>query len=162
MLVTRNFRAAAFGLVACAGLIAAAPARAVITLQPGEWQETATGTEDGKPVAPEVEKSCMTPAEARDATNVVKQMKDQMQKDAGQCQKFEARESGNSVIFAFVCGDAKQFLFNISGAYTFVSGTRYTGTMKSAITMMGKTMTQDKKIEAVRVGDCRPGQGRKK
>ncbi len=157
MILTTTSRAAAFGLLFAAGLLAAAPTHAAITLQPGEWQETATGTEDGKPVPPEVDKSCMTAEEARDATNIVKEMKEQMQKDAGACQKFEVRESGNSVVFAMRCGDAKQFLFDISGTYTFVSATRYSGTMKSAVTMMGKTMAQDKKIEAVRVGDCKPG-----
>ncbi|MFN3657675.1 MAG: DUF3617 domain-containing protein [Pseudolabrys sp.] len=157
MILTMTSRAAVLGLIFSAGLLAAPSTHAAITLQPGEWQETATGTEDGKPVPPEVDKSCLTPEEARDATNIVKEMKDQMQKDAGTCQKFEVRESGNSVIFAMRCGDAKQFLFDISGTYTFVSATRYTGTMKSAITMMGKTMAQDKKIEAVRIGECKPG-----
>lgn len=150
-------RYAAACVAVAALLFAASVTHAAITLQPGEWQETATGTEDGKPVPPEVDKSCMTAEEARDATNIVKEMKEQMQKDAGTCQKFEVRESGNSVVFAMRCGDAKQFLFDISGTYTFVSATRYSGTMKSTVTMMGKTMAQDKKIEAVRVGDCKPG-----
>lgn len=160
-MLTISVRRAVMLGIAVAALLAPR-AHAAITLQPGEWQETTTGTEDGKPVPSEVEKSCMTAEEARDATNVVKQMKDQMQKDTGQCQKFDARETGNSVTFAIKCGDGKQFLFDISGTYTFVSATRYTGSMKSAVTMMGRTMTQDKKIEALRVGDCKPGQGKKK
>ncbi|MBV9348098.1 MAG: DUF3617 family protein [Pseudolabrys sp.] len=149
-------------IAAFVGLGFAGPACAAITLQPGEWQETTTGLEDGKPVAPEVEKSCMTPEEARDATNVVKQMKDQMQKDAGQCQKFEANENGNSVTFALKCGVPQQMSFDISGVFTFISATRYTGSMKSAVAFGGRTMTQDKKIEAVRIGECRPGQSKKR
>ena len=130
------------------------PASAAISLQPGEWQDTTTGTEDGKAVPPEVEKSCMPPEEARDAANIVKQMKEQMQKDAGQCQKFDAQERGNTVVFAMQCGDLTTMSMDIAGTFTFVSSTHYTGTMKSTMTMGGKAMTQDKKINSIRIGEC--------
>lgn len=131
------------------------PAYAAITLQPGEWQDTTTGTEDGKPVAPEVEKSCLSPEEARDASNVVRKMKEEMQSGAGQCQKFDVQESGNTVTFAMKCGDASaKFLMEMAGTFNFISATRYQGTFKSTMMMGGKPIVQDKKIESVRVGNC--------
>ena len=150
---------------AFATLMLMAPAYATIALQPGEWQTTETGLEDGKPVAPQVEKECMTPEEARDATSVVKQMKDEMMKEAagaGQCPVADIKESGNTVTMALKCGDPKMMAFDISATFTFVSATRYTGAMKSAVSIGGRSMTTDKKIDAVRVGECKPGQAKKR
>ena len=130
-------------------------ANAAIELQPGMWKTTETGTEDGKPAKPEVEESCMTPQEARDAKNVVAELRKQAQASGGQCQRYDVNESGNTVTFVMRCGMAQQFMMDISGTFNFVSATRYTGTLKSAITLGGKTTTSDKKIDAVRVGDCR-------
>ena len=58
--------AALFGLVVAASLLAANPARAVIELDPGMWQDTETGDENGQPSKPEVTSDCMTPEEAKD------------------------------------------------------------------------------------------------
>lgn len=144
----RTAFAAAFVLVASPGL-------AAIQLQPGEWQTTETGTEDGQPVPAQVDKECMNATDARDATNVVKQMRDQMQGQGAQCQTFDVDQSGETVSFTMKCGQQPQFFIDMTGTFTFVSSTRYSGTMKSAVTMMGKTSTGDKKIEAVRVGECK-------
>ena len=133
----------------------AVPAHAATSLQPGEWQTTETGTENGKPAKPEVEKSCMTAEEARDATNVVKQMKEQMQGHGGQCEKLDVQQNGNTVIYVMKCGMGQQFLIDMAGTFTFVSATRYTGTLKSTMKMGETTMSSDKKIEAMRVGDCK-------
>jgi len=151
------FRAA---LIVSGMALLAVPAHGAITLQPGEWQETTTGTEDGKPVPPEVEKTCMSPEEAKDP---VKQMQE-MLKDpsAGECKKLDVKENGNNVSFVMSCGDPKMLAFEITANFTFISATRYTGTMKAATSMGGKTMTQDKKIEAVRIGDCNPAAQKKK
>ncbi|MBV8792559.1 MAG: DUF3617 family protein [Pseudolabrys sp.] len=153
-----KIRITAAVMAAC--VFSISPAHA-IQLQPGEWQETTSGTEDGKPVPPDVDKSCLGPEEARDATNVVKQMKSEMQEQAGQCQTFDVKENGNTVVFTMKCGDGKQFMLDIAGTFTFVSATRYTGTMKSTMGMAGKMISQDKIIEAVRVGDCKPGSEKK-
>ena len=138
--------------VASALLALATPAYAAINLQPGEWQETETGTEDGKPVRAEVNSSCMTPEEAKDPVKQMAVIKDQ---SAGHCEKLDVRESGNVVTLVMKCGDPKQYSIDIVGTFTFVSATRYTGTMKSTVVLGGKTMTQDKKIDAVRVGECK-------
>lgn len=143
---------ACWGLVL---LIGTAPSNAGITPQPGEWQSTETGMEDGKPAKPEIEKSCLTAAEARDATNVVKKMKEQMQGSGSHCEKVNIQESGNAVIFVMKCGMGQQFSIDMSGTFTFVSPTRYTGAVKSSIKMGDTTATSDKKIDAVRIGDCK-------
>jgi hypothetical protein len=131
------------------------PSHAAVTLQAGEWQSTETGIENGKPAKPEIEKSCMTPEEARDAANLVNQMKKEMQAQGSQCEKLDVRQSGNDVSFAFKCGMGQQFIIDIAGTFTLLSATRYAGTLKSTVKMGANTMTSDKKIEAVRVGDCK-------
>jgi Protein of unknown function (DUF3617) len=134
---------------------------AATQLQPGEWQTTETGSENGKPVPPKVEKECMTPEEARDATSLVNEMKKEIMEQGAQCQKTDVEQKGDTVTYVLKCGLQQQFIFDISGTYTLNSATRYTGRMKSEITMAGQKMTADKSVEAVRVGDCKPGAGKK-
>ena len=130
-----------------------ASARAAFEFQPGQWQETETGTEDGKPAKPEVTQSCMTPEEAKDPVKSLQLDKDMK----GQCKTLDVKQSGNGMAIRMVCGDPKQFAADIDAQFVFVSATRYTGTMKSSVTFGGKTTTTDKKIEAVRIGECKPG-----
>lgn len=149
--------------VVAAAVALAAPARAAIELSPGEWQVTETGTENGQPVAPEVEKECMSANEARDAMNVVNEMKKQMTEQGGaQCQALDMKQNGNTITFVMKCGDPRQFSFDMAGSYTFVSATRYTGTLKSDVRVMGQRTTSEKKIEAVRIGECPAGKAKKK
>ncbi|MFA6265857.1 MAG: hypothetical protein WC670_09115, partial [Pseudolabrys sp.] len=58
----------ALSAIAAGLLLLATPCFAATQLQPGEWQTTETGTENGKPVPPQVGKECMTEDEARDTT----------------------------------------------------------------------------------------------
>jgi hypothetical protein len=120
-----------------------------IELQPGTWQETETGSEDGKPVPAKTETSCMTPEEAKDPLKGFSPEKDmkEMREMRQQCKTLEAKKSDTGLIMRIQCGDPKQFAMNISVDYTFSSPRSYSGTVKSAITMMGKTMTTDKKVE---------------
>jgi len=142
-------------------VLLASPCYAAITLQPGEWQTTETGTENGKAVPPKVEKECMTAEEARDATGLVNQMKNEMTGQGAQCQKTDIKQSGDSVAYTLKCG-MQQFVFEIAGSFTFLSPTRYTGRMKSEVTLAGQKTTSDKAITAVRVGECTSGAGKKK
>ncbi len=143
-----------FLLLAVMGLLFAlsSPARAAIELDPGQWQDTETGTEDGKPVKPEVTSDCMSPEEAKDPVKQLAGMKEAG--EAGQCQKFDIKESGNSVSVVMLCGNEKEFLFDISATYTFNGKRSYSGTMKSKITMAGNTMVADKKVESKWIGPC--------
>jgi hypothetical protein len=129
----------------------AAPADAAIQLTPGNWQDTETGTEDGKQVAPEVTTECMTPEEAKDPVKILTAMKDQ----AGQCQKVEVKQNGNTVSFVMQCGDPKQMSFDIAATYTFHSPKHYSGTLKSIVILAGKKTTADKKVDSIWLGACK-------
>ncbi|MBS0245843.1 MAG: DUF3617 family protein [Proteobacteria bacterium] len=142
--------------VAAASLILlTSPAFAATQLQPGEWQTTETGTENGKPVPPKVDKECMKAEEARDATSLVNEMKKEMTGQGAQCQTADIQQNGDTVTYTLKCAMQQQFVFNISGTYTLQSPTRYAGRMKSEIAMMGQKSSSDKAIEAVRIGDCK-------
>jgi hypothetical protein len=145
-----------------ASLSAALPAFPATQLQPGEWQTTETGTENGKPVPPKVEKECMTAEEARDATSLVNEMKKDITGQGAQCQTFDVKQNGDTVTYTLKCAMQKQFIFDISGTYTLQSPTRYSGRMKSEMTLLGQKTSSDKAIEAVHVGACPPGAGKKK
>jgi hypothetical protein len=149
--MTRIARTTTFGFVLIAGGLAAVPARAAIQLEPGNWQDTETGTEDGKPVAPQVSKDCMTPEEASDPVKVLTSMK----AGAEKCEKLEVKQNGNTVTFTMRCGDPKQMSFDIEATYTFVSRKHYSGTLKSTVILAGKKSTADKKVDSIWIGACK-------
>lgn len=134
-----------------------APARAAIELEPGQWQDTESGTEDGKPVKPEVTSDCMSPEEARDPVKQLSVMKD----TGGQCKKLDIKESDNTVSIVMLCGDPKEMLIDLTGSYTFVDRKHYTGTMKSVITIAGKTSTANKTVDSKWLGPCKAGPAKK-
>lgn len=140
------------GAAALTAAFAAAPALAAIQLDPGTWQDTETGTENGQPAKTEVTTDCMTPEDAKDP---VKALMAEQAKQAGQCKTFDVKPSGNTVSFTMQCGDAKQMSFDISGTMTFIDRKHYTGTMKSTVVFAGQKMTSDKKIESKWIGACK-------
>lgn len=137
----------------------ASPAFAAIELDPGQWQDTETGEEDGKPVKPEVTSDCMSPEEAKDPVKQLAGMKDAGA--AGQCEKLDVKENGNTVSIVMLCGNAKEFQFDIAASYTFHNRRSYTGTMKSAVTMAGKTTTSNKTVVSKWLGPCKAPAGKK-
>lgn len=149
--------AALFGLVVAASLLAAHPARAVIELDPGMWQDTETGDENGQPSKPEVTSDCMTPEEAKDPVKSLSVMKD----TGGQCKKFEIKEKGNVVSIDMQCGDPKEMSVEMIGTYTFLDRRHYTGTMKSTVTLAGKKTTANKTVDSKWIGACKNEPGKK-
>lgn len=141
--MTRHLLAIAFVAASLTVSIALTPA-AAIELRPGAWQETESGTEDGKPVPAKTETSCMTAEEAKDPLKGLSPEKDMK----GQCRSYDVRKSATGLSFRMDCGDPRQFSMNIVASFTFVSPTQYRGTMQTAVSMMGKKSTSDKKIEA--------------
>lgn len=133
-------------------LFAATPAFAAIELDPGQWQDTETGTEDGKAVKAEVTSECMSPEEAKDP---VKQLAVMKNAGAGQCKKLDVKESGNTVSIVMLCGDPKEMQIDLTGAYTFHNKRHYSGKMKTAVTIGGKVSTADKTVESKWVGPCK-------
>jgi hypothetical protein len=135
--------------------VIAGPSHAAVSLQPGEWQTTETGVENGKPVEPKVEKECMTADESRDAAGLVEQIKTEMQEQGSQCERFDVQQSGESVTFTMKCAMGQHFLIDMTGTFTLLSPAKYIGAIKTSMKMGAVASTADKKIEAVRVGECR-------
>ena len=149
-------RALAVAFAVC--LFAAAPGFAAIDLEPGEWQDTESGTENGQPAKTEVTSSCVTPEDAKDP---VKALMAERTQQAGQCKTFDVKADGNTVTFTMQCGDAKQMSFDIAGTMTFMDRKHYTGAMKSTVVFGGQKMTSDKKIVSQWIGPCKAPAGKK-
>ena len=126
-------------------LFFAPPAYAAIQLDPGEWQDTETGTENGQPATPEVTTSCIKAEDAKDPVKALTQLKD----SAGQqCKTLNVKENGNVLSFDMECGEAKTMLIAIAMNITFLNARHYTGTLKSNVTFAGKTIATDKQLDS--------------
>jgi hypothetical protein len=134
------------GAAALASAFAAAPAFAAIELEPGAWQDTETGSDNGKPAKPEVSTDCMTAEEARDPMAAIAQIK--KGGGAGRCKTLDIHQNGNVVLLKMQCGDAKQGMMEMAGTYTFIDRRHYTTSMKTAISFGGQTMTSDKQVDS--------------
>jgi|SRR5450631_2792135 hypothetical protein len=144
------------GATACVCLLAT-PAFAAIELDPGLWQDTETGEEDGKPAKPEITSDCMSAEEAKEPVKSLSVMKE----TGGQCDKLDINETGNIVTVVMLCGDPKEMQIDLVGTYTFLGRRQYTGTMKSTITMAGKKSTADKTVDSKWIGPCKGDQKKK-
>jgi len=138
------------GCLGAACLLIAVPAQAV-ELQPGNWQSVETGTENGKPVPPQTETSCMTPEEAKNPEKGLAIDKE----TRNMCKTYDVQRSASGLAFRMQCAQGKEFAMDITADFTFVSATQYTGTLKSSVKVAGQTTSSDKKIEAKRVGECK-------
>jgi len=130
-------------------LLAAAPAHAAMQLEPGEWQDTETGTEDGQPAKPEVTTSCMTAEEAKDVVKALTQLQNT---PGQQCKTMHVQDKGNTLSFDMECGDAKTVLIAVNMNITFLNSRHYTGTIKSNVAYGGKTVSSDKQIDSKWIG----------
>jgi hypothetical protein len=152
MTVTKTSSALAFYIIVGACLATAMPARAAFELDPGQWQDTETGTENGQPAKPEVTTDCMTPAEAKDPVKALMALRDQQ---AGQCKTVDVKQNGNTLSFVMKCGDPKQMSFDIAATYSFIDRRHYSGTMKSTVVIAGQKTTADKVIDSKWIGACK-------
>ena len=143
--MAKNIAAAGIGVALAALCVCAWPARAAIQLEPGEWQDTETGTENDQPAKTDVTTDCMTAQDAKDPVKALTKLKD----TAGQqCKTMNVHESGNTLSFDMECGDAKTMLIAVSMTMTFLNPRHYTGVVKSNVTFAGKKMTTDKQINS--------------
>jgi hypothetical protein len=140
-----------FLIFSAASVLLATPAVAAIQVTPGQWQDTETGTEDGKPVPAKVSADCITPEEAADPVKVLTAIK----RTADKCQKLEVKQIGDVVTFTMQCGDPQQMSFDIEATYTFINAKHYAGALKSTVILAGKKATSDKKIDSVWLGACK-------
>ena len=110
-----SFRA--FALVAAVALMAVLPARAAIQFQPGLWQETESGSENGDAAKPTTSTDCMTPEDAEDPIKAFTTLKDQA---GGHCKTINVKQNGNTINVVMSCGDGKQMSMDMQVTYTFI------------------------------------------
>ena len=136
------------GALLAAFLLAAAPARAEIKLDPGTWQQVETGTEDGKPAKPVTYTDCLTPEQARDPVKALAAFKDIGSLIGRQCKTLRFHQGADKVSLTFACGEEKTNYIAIDLAFTFQDTRHYNGTIKSTFVFKSKKTTSDKTIEA--------------
>jgi hypothetical protein len=127
-------------------LLAASVPSHGIELEAGTWKEVETGTEDGKPVQPSFNTTCITPDEAHDPAQGLSPTKN-LTGMRGQCKTLENKKSDTSLSMHVQCGDPAKVLRDFNVDYVFNNARSYSGTVRSAVTVSGKSSTSDKKVE---------------
>jgi hypothetical protein len=136
----RSVPAIALAILICA----AAPSRA-FEFEPGGWKEIETGTEDGKAVEPAVNSTCMTEEEAKDPVKGLSPEKG-LADMRGHCRTLDVKTSDAGLTMRLECESGQaQMTFHVD--FVFNNARSYTGMVKSARTMSGKSTTASKKIE---------------
>lgn len=145
-------RLTAAGCVGLALALLAPVANAKTVLDPGLWQDTESGTENGKPAKPKVTTECMSEKDAEYPEKALTEMKN----NAGQqCSKMDVHRSANGFSFDMRCGDPKQFSMDMAAAFTIHDRRHYSGHIKTTVVFGGHKTTGDKKIESKWIGACK-------
>jgi hypothetical protein len=132
--------------VASAIFLATAVPSHAVELQPGLWQDSETGSENGQPAPPATVTNCLTPDETKD---LIKGFSPEKEVKAlrGRCKTLDAKQSAAGFSMRVQCGDPAEFALDVTANYTFTGPQSYTATMKSIVTTMGAASVMDKKIE---------------
>ncbi len=131
--------------IALAILISVAVPSRAFEFEPGGWKEIETGVEDGKTVEPAVNNTCMTEEEAKDPVKGLSPEKG-LADMRGHCRTLDVKTSDAGLTMRLECESGQaQMSFNVD--FVFNNARSYTGTVKSAMTMSGKSTTASKKIE---------------
>ncbi len=140
-----------YGLLAVA-LVAGMPSLAgAVEVEPGEWRLTESGTDNGKPMS-EVSTVCLTPEEAKNPIKALAIEKDMK----GQCRTYEIEPTPAGSTLRVDCGNPREIALNATASFTFADRRRYSVSMKGTVTMMGTTVTLDRRIEALWVAsECK-------
>ncbi len=139
-----------FGALA---LVLLAPPRAAATeLDPGQWQGTESGTENGQPAAPETSTACITKADSRDLVKTLTALKEV----AGQkCTTVDLHDTGKMLSFQIECGTPDKLSIFVDVKLAFENARHYSGTIKSSMSFAGKTTSSDKQIDSRWIGPCK-------
>lgn len=130
-------------LIAALAVLATAPARAGHELEPGLWQLTETGTENGKPAKPEVSSDCLSPEDARDPIKTI--LRDT---EGQQCDTRNVKENGNTATVEMKCVDSGKTRIEIDMTIAFDGARHYRGTTRSLVIFGGRKITAEKAIDA--------------
>ena len=134
---------ATFMLFAAVSLIATLPARAAREIEPGLWQLTETGIENGQPAKPEVSTDCLSPEDARNPIKTI--LKDT---EGQQCDTLNVKENGNTVVVEMKCVDSSKTRIEIDMTINFDSARHYGGTIKSLVFFGGQKIALEKTVDA--------------
>jgi hypothetical protein len=138
--MNRTLRIAA---VAGSLVILTSPVRAAHELEPGLWQLTETGSENGMPAKPEVSSDCLSAEDARDPVKTI--LKDT---EGQQCETRKVQNNGNTAVVELKCGDPKTTRMEIDMTINFESARHYSGTMKSLVIFRGQKLIAEKTMDA--------------
>ena len=142
----------ALGALAIALCVLAPPPVAALELDPGEWQGTESGTENGEPAAPATSTACITKADSRDLVKALSAVKEL----AGQkCAAVDLHDAGKTLSFRIECGSPDKVSFSVDAKLAFENARHYSGTIKSSVTFAGKTTSSDKQIDSKWIGPCK-------
>ena len=138
----------------CGALLAAAlsfalsPARAEIKLEPGTWQQTESGSEDGEPAKPVTYTDCLTPEVAKDPIKAMANLKDMGELIGQHCKDLQIQKGSDTIALDFACGEERTTYIGINLQFKFLDARHYHGTVKSTFVFKGKKTTSDKTIDA--------------
>src|SRR3954451_15372350 len=99
-----------------AGVVAWPVTVQAVELQPGNWQSVETGSENGTPVPPQTETSCMTPEEAKNPEQGLAVDKE----TRNLCKTYDVQRSASGLAFRMQCAQGKDFAMDITADFTFV------------------------------------------
>jgi len=132
--------------VAAVFFLAAPSFAQAIELQPGQWRDVETGTENGEKVPPETFMNCLSPAETKDLIKAFSPEKE-VKALKGRCQTLESKLTPSGYSMRVKCGDPDVFGLDVTANYTFTSPQSYTATMKTFVTTAGAPSFLNKKVE---------------
>jgi hypothetical protein len=113
-------------------------------LEPGTWEDTETGTENGRPIKPRVSTECMTREEAKEP---LKELIAGLQAAHAECAKAQIKSSGNTAQVTIVCGQSKDSRVDIAFTVQFIDRKNTVSTNKSTIVLGGqKTVSELKTV----------------
>jgi len=121
---------------------------AATELQPGLWQETETGEENGQKKI-ETTTRCMTADEAKEPAKAVVFDED-LRKN---CKALSYKRIGDKMTFRLECG-AELFNVAMDADFTIDTPQHYHGAVKASLSLGPIAMGLDKTIDAKRIGDC--------
>jgi hypothetical protein len=128
----------------------AVPARAM-PLEPGEWQGTETGTENGEAAKPETTTGCVTSADTKDLVKTLSSLKEIA---GNKCKAVQLQDNGSKLTFKLECGASDVLSIVVDTTINFDNSRHYSGTVKSTVRIAGKATSSDKQFDSKWIGPC--------
>ncbi len=139
-----------------AAALATAPSSlaGMLKAEPGAWKITVNVTRDGQPDAPRTNTTCVTKDQVQDLSTRLSAPRGS---PGEKCVRTSFNETDSTLDWKYQC--TGEFSINSDGSIKFDSPTHYTGTMKTAGTVMGHSIDSSSTMEGTRIGDCTGKEG---